>query len=143
MESNSNYRWLIFFVALLHTGFFFGQQTNLKNPDEYPLNDPRNPNCPCHFYQQLANQEYNDHHNPVQQKEISLNNFNFKQITQENNKSNQRHAFFFSKMGRSSDSYVAQKTKRKKTLITRLVRAKHAKGRERKQRAVGNCFHWI
>lgn len=24
----------------------------------YPLNDPRNPNCPCHKYQKLADEEY-------------------------------------------------------------------------------------
>lgn len=25
---------------------------------QYPLNDPRNPHCPCHKYQQLAEKEY-------------------------------------------------------------------------------------
>ncbi len=24
----------------------------------YPINDPRNPNCPCHLYQKMADDEY-------------------------------------------------------------------------------------
>jgi hypothetical protein len=24
----------------------------------YPINDPRNPNCPCHLYQKIADDEY-------------------------------------------------------------------------------------
>jgi hypothetical protein len=29
-----------------------------QDPTNYPLNDPRNPNCPCHKYQKLAEEEY-------------------------------------------------------------------------------------
>jgi len=29
-----------------------------KAQTSYPINDPRNPNCPCHKYQKLADEEY-------------------------------------------------------------------------------------
>ncbi|MBK9285997.1 MAG: hypothetical protein IPM51_17005 [Sphingobacteriaceae bacterium] len=32
--------------------FYYAQQSN------YDINDPRNPNCPCHKYQKLADEEY-------------------------------------------------------------------------------------
>jgi hypothetical protein len=28
--------------------------------NKYDINDPRNPNCPCHKYQNIANQEYSN-----------------------------------------------------------------------------------
>ena len=41
---------------------------SLKN--KYELNDPRNPNCPCHKYQKLADEEFkklNKNNNPATQ----------------------------------------------------------------------------
>lgn len=29
-----------------------------QDATQYDINDPRNPNCPCHKYQKLANEEY-------------------------------------------------------------------------------------
>jgi hypothetical protein len=40
------------FVSVLISLFSFSQ--NVK----YDINDPRNPLCPCHKYQKLANEEY-------------------------------------------------------------------------------------
>ena len=31
-----------------------------KAQNEFPINDPRNPNCPCHKYQQQAEEEYDE-----------------------------------------------------------------------------------
>lgn len=31
----------------------------IVDPTSFPLSDPRNPNCPCHKLQQLADEEYN------------------------------------------------------------------------------------
>lgn len=33
-------------------------QTDTFAAKKYPLNDPRNPNCPCHVYQKMAEKEY-------------------------------------------------------------------------------------
>ncbi len=44
---------LILFLLVL----FF--TVNLKSQtSEYPITDPRNPHCPCHKYQKLADDEY-------------------------------------------------------------------------------------
>jgi hypothetical protein len=40
-------------AALLFLFISFNAQTS-----EYNINDPRNPNCPCHKYQKLADEEY-------------------------------------------------------------------------------------
>jgi hypothetical protein len=32
--------------------------SSLRAQSDYPINDPRNPNCPCHKYQKLAEEEY-------------------------------------------------------------------------------------
>lgn len=49
----------VLFLLLL----FFSGKANVLPPDslkgeEYPINDPRNPNCPCHKYQEIADKEY-------------------------------------------------------------------------------------
>lgn len=44
---------------------FLGSQCKASNVSgdtskiNYPINDPRNPNCPCHQYQKIADDEYN------------------------------------------------------------------------------------
>jgi len=35
-----------------------GQVQAQKNGSKYDLNDPRNPDCPCHKYQKIADEEY-------------------------------------------------------------------------------------
>jgi hypothetical protein len=40
-------------MALLFLFFSMSAQTS-----EYPITDPRNPKCPCHKYQKLADDEY-------------------------------------------------------------------------------------
>lgn len=61
MKTNGCYAivFLIVFVSTCVQG-----QTN----GEYALNDPRNPDCPCHKYQQQAEREYAQ--NKVSGKEI-------------------------------------------------------------------------
>ncbi|MBL7916988.1 MAG: hypothetical protein JNM96_01235, partial [Bacteroidia bacterium] len=45
---------------MILTNFLFAK--SITPPDtlksEYPINDPRNPNCPCHAQQKLADEEY-------------------------------------------------------------------------------------
>jgi len=54
---NTKHIFLLF--ALLLSVFnteAFNPPDSLKS--KYALNDPRNPNCPCHKYQKLAEEEY-------------------------------------------------------------------------------------
>jgi kynurenine formamidase len=43
------------YLFLLFSCSMFAQE---NNGAQYDLNDPRNPNCPCHKYQQAADEEY-------------------------------------------------------------------------------------
>lgn len=57
MKSKTKYRTskreLILFLLVLFFTF------NLKSQSsKYDINDPRNPQCPCHKYQKLAEEEY-------------------------------------------------------------------------------------
>ncbi len=48
--------FLLLFGAQLLCASNGVETDSLKN--KFPLNDPRNPNCPCHKYQQQADKEY-------------------------------------------------------------------------------------
>lgn len=62
-----------FLIALI---FLFVSFASAQS--EYPINDPRNPKCPCHKYQQQAEEEYKQllaQNNSVSyNKEIKVNN---------------------------------------------------------------------
>lgn len=47
---------LLGFLFFLFSQICFSQLNNDKK--EFDLNDPRNPNCPCHKYQKMADNEF-------------------------------------------------------------------------------------
>lgn len=67
----------LFILFFLFSSNAFGQ--NIQN-QEYDINDPRNPNCPCHKLQKLADDEYqriqNNDNNEQQQFRGNFNNLN-------------------------------------------------------------------
>lgn len=55
-----NKKALFFILFVFQLGF--ANALSLKEDSlsaKYPINDPRNPNCPCHKYQKLADDEFN------------------------------------------------------------------------------------
>ncbi|HEY0030856.1 MAG TPA: hypothetical protein VGC65_08880 [Bacteroidia bacterium] len=58
----------------------FGQQNNQQ---EYDINDPRNPDCPCHKYQQMADNAYEQlqNENQTNPRGNQQKNFHGKQFT--------------------------------------------------------------
>ena len=78
---------LLFFILIKIS---FAQPVNTIN-QEYDLNDPRNPNCPCHKYQKMADDEFkklqkkdkSNHTEKIADKENRQN-----KISQKKNKSN-------------------------------------------------------
>ena len=60
----------LFILILLFSNSAFSQ--NLGN-QEYDINDPRNPNCPCHKLQQMADDEYNKIQNDNNRQNNNLN----------------------------------------------------------------------
>lgn len=59
--------WFIF-----SSFFLIANSPNDSLKQTYPLNDPRNPNCPCHKYQKLAEDEFRKNIND--KKELVLSN---------------------------------------------------------------------
>lgn len=51
---------LLFFLLHLQCSLFAGTEPAVKDTtkQQYALNDPRNPNCPCHKLQKQAEDEY-------------------------------------------------------------------------------------
>lgn len=45
-------------ILLSSTSLLAQEDTNQLAIQKYPINDPRNPDCPCHKYQALADKEY-------------------------------------------------------------------------------------
>ena len=67
-------RLFILFILFNNTAF----SQNIQN-QEYDINDPRNPNCPCHKLQQMADDEYNKIQNDKrnnEQTQLFASNFN-------------------------------------------------------------------
>lgn len=65
MKTNKSYNTLIFstgFIVLLFLIStqlsFAGTDTTKVTDQQFPLNDPRNPNCPCHKLQKQAEDEF-------------------------------------------------------------------------------------
>lgn len=53
IENITGRRGVIPFLFVIFFSFYsYGQNS------KYDINDPRNPNCPCHKYQKLADEEY-------------------------------------------------------------------------------------
>ena len=50
----------LFLFLLLLSGFPLLSEAMVSDTakSKYPLNDPRNPDCPCHQYQRMADEEY-------------------------------------------------------------------------------------
>ena len=48
--------FLSFFLIVFISGASNPNKDSLKS--KYEINDPRNPNCPCHKYQKIADEEY-------------------------------------------------------------------------------------
>ena len=61
-------RLFIFFFFFSNNAF----SQNLVN-QQYDLNDPRNPDCPCHKLQKLADDEYNKIQNNDNQQQFASN----------------------------------------------------------------------
>ncbi len=50
--------FFLFFTCTIYATTFQTFKDSLKNKGKYNLDDPRNPNCPCHKQQKLAEEEY-------------------------------------------------------------------------------------
>ena len=124
-------------------------QKNIGN-QQYDINDPRNPNCPCHQYQKMADDEYNQNQKNKQVNQFAVNNNNF---NQEDNSGNDNSANIdnstFSRQGSersigSGSSYRTVKKKKPGTWVRKKAyRSKLKHSRIKKQRPnYSVCYKW-
>lgn len=77
-KHNGSKGGLLIALIFLFTTSVKAQSLPTGQAGEYPLNDPRNPKCPCHKYQQQAEEEYKQllaqNNSLNNNKEIKLNN---------------------------------------------------------------------
>lgn len=65
-------RALLLFALFCISAQFSYAQVN-KNHEQYDINDPRNPNCPCHKYQKMADDEYKQTQHSNQTNQFVIN----------------------------------------------------------------------
>ena len=111
---------------------FLGEDSLKKSFD---LNDPRNPNCPCHKYQKLADEEYNKSLGKLVQKVSAkgaiLDGRSFANET----KLTKKHL----------NAYIKYKRKKRSKFFNKLVLIlgiKHWDIWKRKPNPTA-CFHWL
>ncbi len=115
------------------------------NPDtnivKYDLNDPRNPDCPCHAAQKLADEEYkksleqHQENNPVDQNnnDLDKNNSNGNSNTVSGSTGSQKHYNYRTKQLKK----LAKWSKRLKKKM-----GKKSNGTKKWNHRLASCFHF-
>lgn len=97
---------------------------------KYDINDPRNPNCPCHKYQKQADDEYKNWlKNQAREKGVNVSSLD-KREDREINKN--LFSLFRIKLKRKNKSHPK---------LIRRIDFKHIKFWKRRTRTDA-CFHW-
>lgn len=126
---------VVFFLGVKVLDASVAKGDSLKN--KYELNDPRNPNCPCHKYQKLAEEEFAKLNKGVAEQKITLS----------------QNSTGFASAG--TNSVNTSKTKRLKNLlflhrknssykIFNFIK-RHKVGKRhslRSNKNISSCFHW-
>lgn len=150
MKTNKSYNTLFSFTTFIVLLFsisiqlsFAGTDTTKAGDQQFPLNDPRNPNCPCHKLQKQAEEEFAQQNNAKGQfNDVGNNNEN---KVNEIEKSN---ANLFSKIGVNSIRIPFSKriTKHKKKLVwINKVKFRFGYGLRRTKKSIPDyeiCFKW-
>jgi hypothetical protein len=120
----------LFFLFFVQLSFASDIASGDSVKNKYDINDPRNPQCPCHKYQKQADDEYNQ----LQKKEmgrttsvITNDNFTGESISK-------KHHLSFLIFKRNGNG---KKLSKKKMSFNRQCRKKHSVSNE-----IANCFHW-
>lgn len=103
--------FILFFLLSSNT---FAQ--NIQN-QEYDINDPRNPNCPCHKLQQMADDEYNKIQNDNnRQNNLNIQNqlfaSNFNKINNNDNEQQQLNVRNFNPIDNNGSDNSSNQVKR-------------------------------
>ncbi len=97
---------------------------------KYPIDDPRNPDCPCHKYQKLADEEYKRLQEEEKEKhDRSADKNTYSDVREHKIKQKRTDNGIF-------------KMKRRKTFLYKLKILSRHQGRQRRQHGNSNCSHW-
>lgn len=100
---------------------------------EYPLSDPRNPNCPCHTHQKLADEEYKEYLASINKTKKILDDSNKeKNVLESFNKTSKRKRNRIGKISIRSSSFKYKCARNKKKHFQFL----------RKKKSMDDCFRW-
>ena len=137
-------RLFILFILFSNTAF----SQNIQN-QEYDINDPRNPNCPCHKLQQMADDEYNKIQNDNNRQNNNLNiqnqlfasNFN-KNDNNDNEQRQQLNVRNFNPIENNGSDNSSNQVKRDFNLKSRdLSMGSGSSGSKAKKKKSGTAFY--
>jgi len=132
-------KYLFLLVGLFQFNLYYSQ-----NQEKYDINDPRNPNCPCHKYQKIADEEYKTllaSVNKNKQSVIVTNNKSEKEASEKTNNS-LTEKDKIKKENRAKLLFHKKRKKGKKHSRFQCVfTGKHWNFLKRK-RSTDSCFNW-
>ncbi len=138
--SSCSLRFIFLFSFLIQLSF--AQNTNVQ----YDINDPRNPDCPCHKLQKQAEEEF-------EQQKNNPGNFDIVEVSNKDNrveeeKENDEEISLQSHRSTATLSSLAfkKRNKHRKKVIwinkSQLVFSKNSKGIKRVRPDYSVCFKW-
>ncbi len=139
---------VLFFVFILISSISlagsFTPPDSLKS--EYPINDPRNPNCPCHAQQKIADEEYKQYLLALNKnnKEVVTNN-NTKNLGENNleiKKIEDKETSISSSSGSGKKSYSKIRRNFIKWKAKRKGKTKKHKSFIKRFKIIDDCFSW-
>ncbi|OFY84953.1 MAG: hypothetical protein A3F72_18395 [Bacteroidetes bacterium RIFCSPLOWO2_12_FULL_35_15] len=152
MKTNKSYNTLfsssgfIVLLFLIFTQFSFaGTDTTKVRDQQYPLNDPRNPNCPCHKLQKQADDEFAQLNKTKDQFGNIENNNKNNVNDKETNEPKLVSEIGERVMRRISTTSITKYKNKKKVIWITKVRFKFAKRAHRIKKTFPDyeiCFKW-
>lgn len=150
MKTNRSYNTLIFSTGFIVLLFLISTQLSFAGTDttkvadqQFPLNDPRNPNCPCHKLQKQAEDEF-EQQNKSKDRFENIENYTNVNVKERNKLKSFSEIGEKGKRSISVLSITKYKHKKKVIWITK-VRFKFSKKVHRIKKTLPDyeiCFKW-
>ncbi|MBA2613993.1 MAG: hypothetical protein H0U95_18665 [Bacteroidetes bacterium] len=130
----------LFIYQFSFANVFELKEDSLKS--EFDIKDPRNPNCPCHKYQKLADEEYKK----FLGKNASISSAVAIKITADNDRNNFHNSFVGGSDINSNNKEVTKKFRSKKWTRSFFNFKKKKSSKRKKLRRLSRdnttCFHF-
>ena len=147
---------ILFSPSVRAKSFSSVEKVIVPDTNKYDINDPRNPDCPCHKAQKLANDEYRNSqvqkdnnpvdHNPVNNNDVSNTNDNSNSNNSNTNSDVNTNKTTYTSSGGGSQKHYSKfykfqkKMKRWTKKMNRKLKNKN-KGTKGGKINIADCFH--